>query len=111
MVGLEAHKVSLCTSLLTTSTVLADDHQVDQGHLASTLQSYDGYASAKCSCFQPSEMTLEHVHNRFSEPALVEASPLAVHQLGMVLPAVESLSIPELVKTLGYEKEVSQDVP
>lgn len=86
--------------------LLADEHHVDQGQLANTLLAYDGHAPAACSRLQPSELTAEHVHNRFSEPVIVDASPSAAHQLGMVLPPAESSTVQELVKALGYEKEV-----
>ena len=54
----------------------------------------------------PGDITGEFISNSFSEPAFVPPSSTAVQLLGMVLPAPASLTLPEVVKTLGYEKEV-----
>ncbi|CAL8463614.1 g3148 [Coccomyxa elongata] len=85
-----------------------DEHQADLSHLAQVLLSYGAYAPKSCCIMAPSDITGELISNSFSEPVLVPPSSTAVQLLGMVLPAPASLTVPEVVKTLGYEKMVGQ---
>lgn len=88
------------------SILYADEHQADLSHLAQALLSYGAYAPKSCCIMAPSDITGELISNSFSEPVLVQPSSTAVQLLGMVLPAPASLTVPEVVKTLGYEKMV-----
>lgn len=85
---------------------LADEHQTDLGHLAQTILTYEGYASNSCRTVAPGDVTTKFIHSSLMEPVFVPPGSRAVQQLGMVLPAPASLTVPEIAKALEYEREV-----
>lgn len=84
----------------------ADEHQVDLSHLAQRLLSYGGYTSKSCCRADPGDITSEYIHTAFTEPVIIPTSSAAKQQLGMVLPPSTGLTVPEIAKVLGYDKEV-----
>ena len=91
------------------SSMDADEHQVDLSHLAQRLLSYGGYTSKCCCRAAPGDITSEYIHTAFTEPVIIPTSSAAKQQLGMVLPPSTGLTVPEIAKVLGYDKEVQKN--
>lgn len=86
--------------------LVADEHQVDLGHLSQRLLSHEAYTSETCCRATPGEITSDFIHSRFTEPVIIPPSSAAVQQLGMVLPPAAGLTVSEVAKAVGYDKEV-----